>query len=79
MRTLPAGAFQLVLAGHMHAGQIVIPYPGGKVRLAHLRARLAEGVYRFGDTVPARLARARDDARARSGFFAASRSRRSWS
>ncbi|MBA2384616.1 MAG: hypothetical protein H0V68_08155, partial [Actinobacteria bacterium] len=51
VRTLPPGAFQLVLAGHMHAGQIVIPYPGGKVRLAHLRARLAEGVYRFGETV----------------------------
>ena len=38
--------YQLVLAGHMHAGQIVVPYPGGKVRLAHLRARLNEGVYR---------------------------------
>ena len=51
VRTLPPDAFHLVLAGHMHAGQIVIPYPGGKVRLAHLRARLAEGVYRFGETV----------------------------
>ena len=30
----------------MHAGQIVVPYPGGKVRLAHLRARLTEGIYR---------------------------------
>ncbi|MEO5577183.1 MAG: metallophosphoesterase, partial [Gaiellaceae bacterium] len=38
--------YQLVLAGHMHAGQIVFPYPGGKVRFAHLRARLNEGIYR---------------------------------
>ena len=40
--------YHLVLAGHMHAGQIVLPYPGGKIRLAHLRARLAEGIYREG-------------------------------
>ena len=40
--------YHLVLAGHMHAGQIVVPYPGGKLRLAHLRARLAEGIYRDG-------------------------------
>ena len=40
--------YHLVLAGHMHAGQIVVPYPGGKLRLAHLRARLTEGVYREG-------------------------------
>jgi predicted MPP superfamily phosphohydrolase len=41
-----ARGYELVLAGHMHAGQIVLPYPGGKLRLAHLRALLTEGVYR---------------------------------
>ena len=45
---LDAPGFHLVLAGHMHAGQITLPYPGGKVRFAHLRSRLAEGVYRAG-------------------------------
>ena len=43
---LRVAGYQLVLAGHMHAGQIVLPYPGGKLRFAHLRSRLAEGVYR---------------------------------
>jgi len=43
---LEPGVFHLVLAGHMHAGQIVIPYVAGKLRLAHLTARLAEGIYR---------------------------------
>ena len=42
--------FHVVLAGHMHAGQIVLPYPGGKLRLAHLRSRLTEGLYREGGT-----------------------------
>ena len=27
-RALPPGAFHLVLAGHLHAGQIVVPHPG---------------------------------------------------
>ncbi len=38
--------FDLVLTGHMHDGQITLPYPGGKVRLAHPTARYAAGVYR---------------------------------
>jgi predicted MPP superfamily phosphohydrolase len=48
-RRMP-GVFHLILAGHYHAGQIVVPYPGGRVRLAHLRARDVEGVYRYGTT-----------------------------
>jgi uncharacterized protein len=50
-RRIPAGAFDLILSGHLHAGQIVVPVPGGKLRLAHLRARDVEGVYRYGRTV----------------------------
>ncbi len=50
-RRTPPGAFHLVLAGHLHAGQIVLPLPGKKLRLAHLRARDVVGIYRYGTTV----------------------------
>src|SRR5207253_5312569 len=43
---LAPGRFELVLAGHMHDGQITVPYPGGKLRLAHPSARYANGIYR---------------------------------
>jgi predicted MPP superfamily phosphohydrolase len=46
VRRLPAGAFHLVLAGHLHAGQIVLPLPRRKLRLAHLGARDVQGLFR---------------------------------
>jgi hypothetical protein len=46
-----AEGFDLVLAGHMHDGQICLPHPGGKLRLAHPSARYTHGCYRRGETV----------------------------
>ena len=43
--------FHLVLAGHMHAGQITVPLPRRKLHLAHPRARYVAGLYRVGATL----------------------------
>jgi len=42
---LPAGAFHLVVSGHLHAGQICVPWPGGRLRLAHIRWTYIRGLY----------------------------------
>jgi predicted MPP superfamily phosphohydrolase len=51
LHRVEAGRWSLILAGHLHAGQIVLPYGLGKLLLAHPRARYTEGVYRRGTTV----------------------------
>jgi predicted MPP superfamily phosphohydrolase len=42
---LPPSSFDLILAGHLHAGQICLPLPGGRITLAHPRADLVAGLY----------------------------------
>jgi predicted MPP superfamily phosphohydrolase len=48
--TVPPGRWDLILAGHLHAGQIVLPYGFGKLLLAHPGARYPEGIFRRGAT-----------------------------
>lgn len=42
---VPPGAFHLILAGHLHGGQICLPTPRGKLRLQHLRKPRWEGLF----------------------------------
>jgi uncharacterized protein len=42
---IPAGSFDLILTGHLHAGQICLPLPGRRITLAHPRARFISGLY----------------------------------
>jgi hypothetical protein len=45
------GRWNLILSGHLHAGQIVLPYGRrGRVLLAHPRSKYREGIYRRGTT-----------------------------
>ena len=44
------GRFHLALAGHLHAGQIVIPYGFGRLLLAHPRVRHSQGLFVRGGT-----------------------------
>jgi uncharacterized protein len=43
---LPPDAFDLVVSGHLHAGQITVPLPGRRIPLAHPRWRYFHGLYR---------------------------------
>ena len=43
---LAPGSADLVLCGHLHGGQICLPTPRGKLRLAHGVHRFREGIYR---------------------------------
>ncbi len=51
LERIEPGRFHLILAGHLHAGQIVLPYGFGRLLLAHPRARYSHGVYRRNGTV----------------------------
>jgi predicted MPP superfamily phosphohydrolase len=42
---LPPNSFDLILGGHLHGGQICLPFPRGKLRLEHLRAPHWEGLH----------------------------------
>jgi predicted MPP superfamily phosphohydrolase len=42
---MPLDSFDLILAGHLHAGQICLPVPGRRITLAHPRARFVAGAY----------------------------------
>jgi uncharacterized protein len=49
--TVPDGRWNLLLAGHLHGGQIVLPYGRrGRLLLAHPGARFRQGVFRRGRT-----------------------------
>ena len=42
---LEPGSFDLVLAGHLHAGQVCLPWFGGRLRLSQIRWTYVRGLY----------------------------------
>lgn len=47
---IPSGSFDLVLAGHLHGGQICFPLPGSKLRLSSIGPPYPEGVFHVDGT-----------------------------
>jgi uncharacterized protein len=45
VRYVPTGIFDLVLAGHLHGGQICLPSPWGKIHLKDMRSQYWEGLF----------------------------------
>jgi predicted MPP superfamily phosphohydrolase len=45
VRRIPSASFDLVLAGHLHAGQISLPLGRRRIGLAHPRAQRVAGIY----------------------------------
>jgi len=41
----PSNARGVILTGHLHGGQICLPWPNGRLRLSQLGNRYSEGVY----------------------------------
>ena len=51
LERVPPGRWHLILAGHLHAGQINLPYGRSRrLMLAHPRSRYSHGIYRRGET-----------------------------
>ena len=42
---IPGESFNLILAGHLHGGQICLPLPHRRITLAHPRAEFVSGLY----------------------------------
>jgi predicted MPP superfamily phosphohydrolase len=46
---LPADSRDLVLSGHLHGGQVCIPWPSGRIRLSQINHSYTDGVFTHGD------------------------------